>query len=237
MAHRVEFLTKELTSKYVILDKKKFEEKAQALALGLSAMALQYWVDTVKARYSTATAAKYVDSIYWDPSNVSSIKISVVQNTLASLLEGGREGPIDLRKSFLKKAKIGKTGTRYRRVPIIPSEEDRYIGKQVTAFDVSTESIMSSVDNNGGLRTSAVIKSKLNPFEIANVPAKSFQDTSASAASMVGANFRTVSDNTEIRSPKDTWMHPGIQAALIAGQTADYMRTNRDIFLQKLFEK
>ena len=46
-----------------------------------------------------------------------------------------------------------------------------------------------------------------------------------------------MSDNTEIKSPKDTWMHPGVQAALIAGQAADYMRSNRDRFLQKLFEK
>ena len=151
MAHRVEFLNKQLASKYVVLDRKKFEEKAQALALGLSAMALQYWADTARAKFSSTTAAKYVDSIYWDPSNPSSIKISVVQNTLASLLEGGQSGPIDLRKSFLKKAKIGKSGIRYRRVPIVPSEEDKYVGKQTTAFEISTESIMSSVDNNGCL--------------------------------------------------------------------------------------
>ena len=235
MPNRVEFVNKSALKNHVILDVLKFRKKAEALAVGLSAVALKYWIDQANARFSSTTSSKYIDSIYFDSSNAESIKISVVKNTLASMLEGGQSGGWDLRKTFLKKSKQGKSGNLYRRI-FIP-ESDTYIGKQNSVLDVSIDGILGLLDSTSATRVRSRVESEVKNFNLSNVPVKSFLDLKSSSSNRgAKGKFVTITNKHALSKPADTWKHPEIKAALISSATADFMRSQRSRFLAKLFE-
>ena len=73
----------------------------------------------------------------------------------------------------------------------------------------------------------------MNQFEKAGVPSKGFERANplSAAEKAVGKEsmrFRTI-------TPESTWRHPGIRAALLSNQVAEWMRLNRTRFSNELF--
>jgi len=230
---RVKFFTDDQVRKFAVVNSKKFREKAESLATGLSAAALTYWADLARSTFSPSTAERYIESLYWNPSDATNIKMSVMSDTLADLLEGGQDTR-DLTEIFLKTSKLTKGGKRHRVIPIDFQKKDIYMNVPRATLGLDVEEIINIV-NRDASRSRAVILSKMSSFERASTPAKTFDRANklTAAEKAVGKQnikFRTI-------TPASTWRHPGIRAALLANQVAEWMRLNKGRFLEELFKE
>ena len=231
---KVNFFTDDQVRKYAVVNTKDFREKAEALAVGLSAAALTYWADLARSTFSPSTAQRYVESLYWNPSNAQSIKISVMPDTLADLLEGGQDQR-DLTEIFLKTSKLSPKGKRYRIIPIDFQKRDVYFGVQRETLGLDVEEVIDMIGDRGFVKGKASILARMSRFEKSGTPAKGFGRANklSSAEKAVGKQnikFRTL-------TPASTWQHPGIRAALLANQVAEWMRMNKSRFLSELFKE
>ena len=231
---KVKFFTDDQIRRYAVINTKKFRKKAEALAIGLSAAALAHWADLARSTFSPSTAQRYIESLYWDPSNATKIKISVMADTLADLLEGGQDQR-DLNEIFLKTSKLSTGGKKHRVIPIDFQKKDIYFGIQRETLGMDIEEIIDMISDKGATKGKSSILSKMTSFEQAGTPSKGFQrgNKLTAAEKSVGKQnirFRTI-------TPASTWRHPGIRAALLASQVAEWMRMNKPRFLSELFKE
>ena len=76
---------------YIVTVPERFRELVEVRALALAAAGMVQWVEKVKAQFSHPTATRYLNSLYWDPSDVNNIRMGVIPKTLAALLEFGED--------------------------------------------------------------------------------------------------------------------------------------------------
>ena len=228
----VKFFTDDQVRRFVVIDTDGFRKKAEALAVGFSAAALSYWADLARSTFSPSTAQRYIESLFWNPQNPEKIQMSVMADTLADLLEGGQDER-DLTEIFLKSSKLTSKGKRYRIIPIDYQKQDPYLGIQRETLGMDVEEVIGLIKSKGAVKAKAVFISKMNQFEKAGVPSKGFERANplSAAEKAVGKEsmrFRTI-------TPESTWRHPGIRAALLSNQVAEWMRLNRTRFSNELF--
>jgi len=228
----VDFFTKDHVRRYAVIDSDGFRKKAESLAVGFSAAALSYWADLARSTFSPSTAQRYIESLFWNPQNPEKIRISVMSDTLADLLEGGQDER-DLTEIFLKSSKLNSKGKRYKVIPIDYQKQDPYLGIQRETLGMDVEEVIGLIKSKGAVKAKAVFISTMNQFEKAGVPSKGFDRANplTEAEKSVGKSlmkFRTI-------TPQSTWRHPGIRAALLSNQVAEWMRLNRTRFTNELF--
>mgnify|MGYP003143851322 CR=1 FL=1 len=229
--------TQEERKRYVKLSP-EFDREAEVRQLALAAAAMIQWVDHAKATFSASTATRYLESLYWDPSNPNRIEMGVLPNTLADLLEYGQD-PKDLNSIFLRKAKLNKkTHQPYRVIPIDDNRQAQYegVGESV---EVSQEEIRYYLQNMSTKIAKIAITSKMSRFSRVRAAAHSFKPAGKFIKSKGSVKFRTVtSPNTDVvNKPADIWKHPGIRAALIGNQISSWMEVNRASYISPIFNK
>ena len=211
---------------YAITDFEKFKAQADARLIALGGAALLHWIDLVKARFSTSTSARYLESLYWDVGNPSRIVLGIVPGTLADLLEYGQhEHPLNA--IFLRGGKITKGskkkagGVPYRRIPM-PDKNTVYLGTSKIP-DISQEEIQNLIEKRTPRAASFIIKSKLSQFTRAGVTSHSYREHGKFVRSE-NTKFRTI-------TPEKTWQHPGIKAALLGNQVSSWIGLQREGFV------
>ena len=231
---KVKFFTDDQIRRYAVTNTKEFRKKAEALAVGLSAAALTYWADLARSTFSPSTAQRYIESLYWDPSNATKVKISVMADTLADLLEGG-QNQLNLNEIFLKTSKISSKGKKYRVIPIDYQKKDPYFGVQRETLGLDVEEIIGMINDKGSEKGKSSVLSKMTSFEQAGTPSKGFQRANKLTAAEKAVGKQTMRFRTI--TPASTWRHTGIRAALLANQVAEWMRLNKPRFLNELFKE
>ena len=224
---------------YVVIDP-AFNAEAKSRTLALAAAAMLQWVDHAKATFSVSTAERYLESLYWDPSNPERIVMGVVPDTLSSLLEFG-QNPRDLNSIFLRKAKLSKKGTPYKIIPINDQKNIPYatVGLPLA---VSQQDISYFINTMSPEIASHVILSKMGRFSRSNVKTTTYKPAGKFMIDKKSQKFRTVvspsSPNTnKLSTPADMWKHPGIRAALIGDKVSGWMEENRSRFMSPIFKR
>ena len=242
----VQTFTRKQQKNYVIIGS-EFDPEAKMRELALAAAAMLQWIDRAKATFSASTSARYLESLYWDPANPTSIVMGVLPDTLASVLEFGQD-PRDLNSIFLrKKFKMGKKG-KYRVIPIDDSSDKsqiRYMQYTISGIPLSLNEadILYYVNNIDNPDIAALaIKAKMSKFNKARAGAHSFRPAGKFISSKKSIKFRTItysdSPNTNTRNtPSDIWKHPGIRAALIGQQVSSWMEQNRSRYIDPIFNR
>lgn len=231
MSKTTDLFSRKQIKNYAIVDYDKFAKQTEVRMLALSAAAVTIWLQEAKSTFSASTAAKYADAIYWDAGNPNNIRLGVLPNTLGDILEHG-QNPYDLRTAFLKKSKVSKKGTPYRIIPLGGTETTR---KEATPFMASVASIRSVIQKKSPNVAEFIIRSQMSRFNRTNVAARSASN-SGRFIPKENAQFRTITGFSSADSPKLTWQHPGIRAALLGNKVSAWMDLNRESFTADLFQ-
>ena len=218
--------------KYAIIDYDKFKKQTDIRLLALAAAAMVVWMDHAKSTFSASTAARYLESLYWEASNPKRITMGVMEGTLGGLLEYGQD-PRDLRSIFLKTAKLNKKGQPYRKIPMDSDRSAEYPTPSAP-FLASVESVKAAVAKKDPKVAEYIIRMQMSRFDKAAVKTTSYRSYGRFIPSRK-QEFRTISLNT-IDKPGDTWKHPGIRAALIGNQVSSWMDLNRESFTADMFQ-
>jgi len=222
----------------------EFDAEARVRQLAFAASAMLQWIDHAKAKFSVSTAERYLESLYWDPTNPDRIVMGVFPNTLADLLEEGQD-PRDLNSIFLRKAKLTKDGRPYKVIPIDDTGDGTRAMQYVASgmpLSVSSADISYYMNNMTPKIAALSIKGKMGKFDKSRIRTHSFKPAGKFLVNKKSQKFRTVtsasSPNTDkINKPADIWKHPGIRAALIGDKVSAWMTGNRANFIAPIFNK
>jgi hypothetical protein len=236
---------------YVITQYDLFREQTEATLLGLAAAGMLVWMDHAKSTFSASTGARYLESLYWEAENPYEIKMGVLPNTLADLLEHGQD-PHDLNPFFLRNAKAsggrkrgkgkgtppeprrapGPKASSRRVIPMTPrkglgrleySGEERYSAP----FLLSMEGIKHTLKTQPPRMAKFQIKGPMSSFNKAAAKSHTYKER-ASFIRNENTQFRTI-------TPETAWQHPGIRAALLGNQVSSWMEANRESFVGNMF--
>ena len=241
-----ELFSREERKNYVVINK-DFYTEARVRSLALAAAAMLQWVDHARAKFSHSTAERYIESLYWDPSDPDNIIMGVFPNTLADLLERGQD-PRDLNSIFLRKPKMTKTGELYRVIPIDDTSNDgsnsrsmRYISVGMP-LTVSVMDILYLVNNRSPGIAGRSIMAKMSKFNKMSDKARSYKPVGKFIINKSTQKFRTIfpaasANSFVVDKPHKIWKHPGIRAALLSNQVTEWMSLNRERFVSPLFNR
>lgn len=234
MGKTTELFNKRQIKDYAIVDYKKFKKQTDVRMLALAAAAITIWIQEAKSTFSASTSKRYLEALYWDPSNPTNIRLGIIPNTLGDILEHG-QNEHDLRSIFLQKAKVSKEGLPYRVIPMRPQGSIESTSKEATPFLVSVGSIRSTLAKRSPQMATFIIKSEMSRFNRANVASNSTTEKGRFLSSG-DTQFRTITGFKDINNPGTTWKHPGIRAALLGNKVSEWMNLNRASFTSDMFQ-
>jgi hypothetical protein len=215
------FITEQFSRKearnYVVLDRRQFAKECEARLLALGASALLEWISLVKGRFSTNTAARYLESLYFDTGNPRRLTLGVLPDTLASSLEGG-QSPHELNAIFLK-------GATKRTIPM--GDTGTYESNK-RAPDLTKEGISKILDTHSPTTAKFLIASKVNSFSRTNAGTHTYTPG--------GFFIRDGHPDFAVITPSKTWKHPGIKAALLANQVSTWIQSERARFAAPILQ-
>ena len=243
---------REQSKSYVITQYDLFREQTEAALIGLAAAGMLVWMDHAKSSFSASTGARYLESLYWEAESPYEIKMGVIPNTLADLLEHGQD-PHDLNPFFLRNAKPssgrkrgkgkgkkssaerrppGPKASRRRVIPMTPRDglgRLEYAGEEAFSapFLLSVEGIKHTLRTQPPRMAKFQIKGPMSIFNKASAKSHTYKER-ASFIRNENTQFRTI-------TPETTWKHPGIRAALLGNQVSSWMEANRESFVGNMF--
>lgn len=234
MATQTDLFNKLQIKNYAIVDYDRFKKQTDVRMLALAAAAVTIWLQEAKSTFSASTAKRYVDALYWDPSNPTNIRLGILPSTFGDILEHG-QNEHDLRSIFLKSAKVSKKGLPYRVIPMRSKDSMETASKEATPFLVSVGSIRATIAKRSPKMATFIIKSEMSRFNRANVASNNTSERGKFLPSG-DTQFRTITGFRDINNPGNTWKHPGIRAALLGNKVSEWMNLNRESFTADMFQ-
>ena len=237
MSELIQLIPTDKLKEYTVFDKPYFEMQVKARSMALIAAALDYWVDQVKSEFSNSTQERYLESAFWAERG-DNVELGVMPDTLADLLEFGQDS-WDMTRALLKgKAKAvvpmdvfkqGKEGERGS-----PREGERPADMAVTshrtAFTASISALKSVIDTMPPDEAYTEIQSG-----VLGMFSRTSANTTMRPKNKQKVYYKGTNAVAKTITPASTWRHPGIRARLLGNAVTEFIRLNRDSFIEDLF--
>lgn len=237
MSDLIQLIPPDKLREYTVFDKPYFEMQVKARSMALIAAAMDYWVTLVKSEFSNSTQERYLESAYWSEHG-DRVELGVMPDTLADLLEFGQDS-WDMTRALLRgKAKAvipldvfkgqkrGERGTTHdgERPADVTTTSHR------TAFNASVASLKGVVDDMPPDEAYTEIRSG-----VMGMFSRSSANTTMRPKNVDKVYYKGTGAAAATLTPASTWRHPGIRARLLGNAVTEFIKLNRDSFIEDLF--